>query len=60
MMAPYRIYSLDDAKRIAGVVEMEFDCDDSALIAARKTTKRGIVAEVWNLARYLGRVNGGG
>jgi hypothetical protein len=60
MMPSYRIYSLDDTKRISGVVEVEFDCDDLALTAAKETTERGVVAEVWNLARYLGRVNGNG
>jgi hypothetical protein len=55
-MLPYRIYRLDDTGRIESVIERECSTDHEALAAARQFAEPDSPVEVWQYARYLGKV----
>jgi hypothetical protein len=55
-MIPYRIYRLDNTDRIAGVVERDCPNDQEALAAARQLAEPDSPVEVWQRARFLGKV----
>ena len=56
-MAVYRVYKLRDDGRISGPPHV-IDCsdDDAAMREARRLLK-GHVHEVWDLARFVGRID---
>jgi hypothetical protein len=55
-MIPYRIYRLDEADHIAGVIERDCPNDQEALAAARQLAEPDSPVEVWQYARFLGKV----
>ena len=57
-MPEYRIYCLDTAGRIRDATVVDQHGDADALAAARAITPAGRQAEVWQLARLVGRVEG--
>jgi hypothetical protein len=58
VMISYRIYTLDDTDHIAGFIEGDYASDQEALAAARQVPEPDTFAEVWQLARCLGKVRG--
>lgn len=55
-MIPYRIYRLDDADRISAVIERDCPNDQEALAAAQQLAEPDSPVEVWQFARFLGKV----
>ena len=55
-MIPYRIYRLDDTDHIAGVFERDCPNDHEALAAAQQLAEPDAPVEVWQCARFLGKV----
>jgi hypothetical protein len=55
-MFPYRIYRLDDTDHIAGVFERDCPNDQEALAAAQQLAEPDAPVEVWQCARFLGKV----
>jgi hypothetical protein len=56
-MTIYRVYKLRDDGRISGAPQV-IDCrdDEAAMLEARRLVK-GHVREVWDLARFVGRID---
>jgi hypothetical protein len=59
-MAVYRVYRLRDDGRVSGPPHV-VDCrdDDAAMQEARRLLK-GHVREVWDIARFVGRIDPAG
>ena len=57
-MASYRVFPLDPAGRIAGVPLLVEAGSDAQAISEGRRAAPGTPAEVWDLGRYVGRLNG--
>ena len=56
-MAVYRVYRLRDDGRISGPPHV-IDCrDDEAAMRETRRLLAGYVCEVWDLARFVGRID---
>lgn len=57
-MPTYRIYVLNDRGKITGIpTEAQFASDEDAIAAARTWLDQHDSIEVWQLARFVARVN---
>jgi hypothetical protein len=56
-MTVYRVYKLSEDGRVSGPPHV-IDCrDDEAAMCEARSLLRGHVREVWDLARFVGRID---